>query len=111
MVDLVKSRVLAGSGLWNLPTDQRNEQIILENRARSLDKVMAESQQIHDQLVDALQTLTNADLIDPARFANMPSEWQPLRIIAENTYEHYQDHIASVRGWLGSNRQGPENHP
>jgi hypothetical protein len=30
----------------------------------------------------------------------MPPDWHPWTIIADNTYEHYQHHIADVEHWL-----------
>jgi uncharacterized damage-inducible protein DinB len=101
MVNLMQTRRLAGSEWWTLPTDLRNENIYLKNRDLSLDQVVSESQQVHRQLIEALQTLSDVDLSDPGQFADMPSDWQPLRIIAENTFEHYQDHRKVVEDWLG----------
>jgi hypothetical protein len=30
----------------------------------------------------------------------MPPDWQPWTIIAQNTYEHYQDHIDDLKRWM-----------
>ncbi len=49
-----------------------------------------------------LRTLSDEDLIDPSSFPNMPPDWQPWMIIAQNTYEHYRDHILDVERWLAA---------
>jgi len=100
MVGLIKAHALVGSELWNLPTDERNAVIYTEVRDQSIEQVLAESTQVHQQLLDALPSLSDSDLTDPIGFPNMPPDWQPWLIIAQNTYEHYQDHIKDVERWL-----------
>ena len=100
MVGLIQARALVGSELWNLPTDERNAAIYEQTKDQSLEQVLAESEQVHQQLLDALPTLSDEDLIDPSSFPNMPSDWQPWMIIAQNTYEHYEDHMKDVEKWL-----------
>ena len=39
-------------------------------------------------------------MTDPTGFPNMPPDWQPWLVIAQNTYQHYQDHIKDVERWL-----------
>jgi hypothetical protein len=100
MVGLLQTRVLAGSDLWALPQDERNRVIYEQNRSRALGDVLAESAQVHARMVRLLDGLSDADLLEAARFKEMPADWLPWRIIAENTFEHYRDHAAIVRAWL-----------
>lgn len=100
MVEMIKSHTLQGSDLWNLITDERNTIIHKENREKSLEQVLDESNQIYQQLIELLPTLSEEDLTNPENFAGMPPDWQPWTIIADNTYEHYQNHIADVERWL-----------
>ena len=100
MVRLVEAHALVGSELRNLPTDERNTVIYVEVRDLPLEQVLADSTQVHQQLLDALPSLSDADLTDPTDFTNMPPDWQPWLVIAQNTYEHYQDHIKDVELWL-----------
>jgi hypothetical protein len=100
MINLIRSRALLGSDLWNLPLHERNAAIYEQNRDQSLDDVRAEAAEAFRQLLESLQTLSDEDLNDPARFEHMPAEWQPWKIIAENTWEHYHDHYESLRRWL-----------
>ena len=100
MVGLIQAHALVGSELWNLPTDERNAAIYEQTKNQPLEQVLAESEQVHQQLLDALPTLSDEDLIDPSSFPNMPPDWQPWMIIAQNTYEHYEDHMKDVEKWL-----------
>lgn len=100
MVDLITAHALVGSELWNLPTDERNAAIYEEIRGQSLEQVLSESEQVHQQLLEVLPTLSDEDLTTPGNFPNMPPDWQPWSIIAQNTYEHYQQHIPDIQNWI-----------
>jgi len=100
MIGLLQARALVGSNLWDLPLDERNQAIFESNRHRSLDDVRIDAQQTYQEFVDALGPISDEDLIDARRFANMPAEWQPWKIVAENSCEHYRDHVPSLRAWL-----------
>ncbi|HSF81768.1 MAG TPA: DinB family protein [Anaerolineales bacterium] len=100
IVDLLRTRALVGSDLWNLSTDERNHAIYLQSRDRPLEQVLSESQQIYTQLVALLGSLQDAELHDPSRYKDMPSDWLPWRVLTDNTYEHYQDHTQDIQAWL-----------
>ena len=100
MVGLVKAHALVGSDLWNLPTDERNAAIYQEVRDLPLEQVLEESDEVFQQLLAVLPALTDQDLTNPQSFPNMPPDWQPWMILAQNTYEHYQDHIPDVQRWI-----------
>jgi hypothetical protein len=100
MVGMLRAHALVGSDLWQLSADQRNAVIFEEVRHRPLERVLAEAEEVFQQLQDALQTLTEEDLVNPGRFPGMPVEWQPWKVIAGNTYEHYRHHGQDVRAWL-----------
>ena len=84
------------SELWGLPTHERNQAIYDSNRDRSLQEVLAESRQVQAELGELLAGLSESDLTDPGRYKDMPAEWQPWKLIAENTYEHYHDHAQAI---------------
>jgi hypothetical protein len=96
MIGLIEAHALVGSELWDLPLDRRNAVIYDRNKDRSLEDVQQEARQVYAQLLERLDTLSEADLHDPGRFPNMPPDWQPWKLIAENTYEHYDDHLSQA---------------
>ncbi|HVG01021.1 MAG TPA: DinB family protein [Chloroflexia bacterium] len=99
IVNMLRARSLeegVASELWGLPTHERNQAIYEGNQDRSLQDVLAESKQVYVELDELLAGLSEADLTDPGRYKDMPAEWQPWKLIAENTYEHYHDHAEAI---------------
>jgi uncharacterized damage-inducible protein DinB len=96
---LAQSHILAGSEMWGWLLDERNQAIYLANRDRPLAEVRQEWQSGYAALLQALESLEEVDLHDPARFAGMPLDWQPWELIAENTYLHDRDHLAEIAAW------------
>jgi uncharacterized damage-inducible protein DinB len=100
MVPIMRTHVLAGSELWNLSDDERNEVVYQQNRDRPLQEILQEEQQAYADLFEAAQALSDEDLNDPHRFKQMPEGWVPWQIIAGCSFKHYQDHMPSIREWL-----------
>jgi uncharacterized protein (TIGR03083 family) len=100
MVGMLRQRALVGSPYWTLPQTDRNAAVYAENRDRPLDDALAESLEVHAQLVAELEKVTDGDLNDASRFAEMPAAWLPWRVIAGNCFEHYQEHTPGLRAWL-----------
>jgi hypothetical protein len=105
MLELLRSRRLAGSQLWTLPLHERNNAIFEENRHRLLDDVLQESRQVYPQLLSEIEHLEDADLTDPTRIADMPPDWKLYDLLTDNTYDHYNDHSTDLRAWLEDGRQ------
>ena len=97
MVSIMHTHVVAGSELWNLSDDERNEIVYQQNRERPLHEIMSQEQQAYADLLGAAQTLSDEDLNDPHRFQQMPEDWVPWRLFAGNSFEHYQDHMPALR--------------
>jgi hypothetical protein len=102
MLGLLRARALAGSPLWDRPTDERNAAIYAANRDRALDEVLTEETQVFGELMDACEALTDADVADPSRYRDMPAGWVPGDLLAQNTYAHYAEHIPAIRAWLAA---------
>ena len=102
-VGMLQKRSLAvGSDLWYLEQEERNAGVYRETSDLSLESVLSESTPLFRQLVEEVEALDEEDLTDPRRFREMPEDWQPWKVIAGNSYEHYPDHIVSIRAWLGT---------
>lgn len=98
MVNLFKAHAFTGSPYWELPLDERNAVLFEENKDLPLEQVLRESREVFPELMRQLESLTDEDLNDPARFPGMPADWQSWQVIAGNTYEHYEAHLPSDRG-------------
>lgn len=102
MVNLLESRTLAGSELWLQPHSVRNQAIYLQNRGRPFDTIRQEAVETHAVLHALVANLSEQDLQDPGCFRDMPADWVPWQLIAENTWEHYPQHSADVQAWLSA---------
>ncbi len=88
-----------------LSVDQRNAILFRENRNRPLSHVLAESRQVFERLLLVVRLIPEQDLYNSHRFERYVLPFwetnQPLwKCIANNSYEHYAEHSASIRAWL-----------
>ncbi|GLV60727.1 hypothetical protein KDH_75460 [Dictyobacter sp. S3.2.2.5] len=100
MVPVMRSHIFAGSPLWQVSEDERNEVVYQQNEARSLQEVLADEQKIYAQFLQEVQDLDEEDFHDPRRFQHMPADWVPWQIFSGCSYKHYEDHMPSLRAWL-----------
>ena len=103
MVRMVSDHALMPSEsdrLWMMSNDERNEELYRVFKDRPLDELLDEDHKVHSQLMDAMENLNDADMVDPGRFPGMPDDWVPWEIIAGCTFNHYPDHIRDIRAWL-----------
>jgi len=79
--------------------DRLNEQFYQEGKSRPLAEVLTDFRTTYLQIVEIVQALPWEDLADAHRFAwlNGTPLW---RYIPGDTYEHYQEHIESIREFL-----------
>jgi hypothetical protein len=81
--------------------DALNAQFYQENKSRPLDEVLNDFRTTHQQITDRIQAIHEKDLISPYRFPW--SDGEPLwQLVAGDTYEHYQEHIAQIQKWLAT---------
>jgi len=95
---VVQARAVVGSELWKLSEDERNAVVFEQNRGRELGDVLADSRRIFHLYLEAVASLSEEDLNDPSRFAQMPDGWRPWRILYDPG--HYQGHAGAIRTWL-----------
>ena len=100
MTGMLDGRTMAhGSGLWLLSTDERNAAVYVENKDRALAEVVEEAPKIYQEMLGLVATLTDKELHDASQFEHMPADWVPWKIIASNTYGHYQMHTPDIQAW------------
>jgi uncharacterized damage-inducible protein DinB len=104
MVGVIRQRALDGSPLWALDQDTRNAQVLAENRARPLGEVLADERAVWAELLPGLESLTDEDLADPARFDRMDQlpDVQPWQIFAGSTFRHHREHARDIAAWWGN---------
>jgi hypothetical protein len=90
---------LAAEGEGETGVNRVNAETFATNRDRSLADVRAEYAQSGQDLMAALESYSEADLFDEEGFTRI-LEFPALYLIAGDTYLHYPDHVASIRGWL-----------
>jgi hypothetical protein len=100
MVTLLQSRVFAGSDLWEVEGDARNELIRQQFLDRPLQEILDLRQHTYRELVEAAQGLSDEDLTDPQHFQGMPEDWIPWQIVAGNAFDHVRDHLSALRRWV-----------
>ena len=101
MAAILQARSLAaGSELWDLPQDELNAVVVAQNRDRPLQEVLAEEQQVYARFFEALQELSEEELVDASYFQEMPADWLPWEMLASNCFEHYRAHMPDIRAWL-----------
>jgi uncharacterized damage-inducible protein DinB len=100
MINVLRSRIFEGSEWWNLPTDERNQRIYLQNRDRNLENIRQDAQESSAALLAELDQLTEADFTDLAQFQGMPADWMPWDVLAGNSYRHYDEHLPDVEALL-----------
>jgi len=104
MIEILETRRFAGSELWQLATDERNEIIRQENAGREHSDVLKDARRTHRRMEQLLEGVTDDELHDPAAFPGMPEEWTPAQILEGNTFHHYEGHAELVREYLAKRR-------
>ena len=86
-------------------TESRNASVVAQYYLTPLSAVIASWQDAQEELLEQLRGLSDADLNDPDRFP-----WSKGRTllsrIADNSYEHDQEHIDQIRAWMQQLRVG-----
>jgi uncharacterized damage-inducible protein DinB len=101
MVGMLSTRKLAGSEWWDLPQDERNQQIFEQHRYQPLDTVLQEHDQVHRELIAQIERLDDQDLNDPSRIGEMLPGWKLWTLLEGNTWVHYLEHTEAVWAGLG----------
>ena len=105
-IGVVRSHSVVGSELWELSEEERNAAVFEQNCSRSLEEVLSESEQIFQEYLAAIESLSEEELNDPSGFPGIPAGWRPWRILYDPT--HYEEHGRSIQAWLGKRRERNE---
>ncbi|MTI95865.1 MAG: ClbS/DfsB family four-helix bundle protein [Firmicutes bacterium] len=100
MAEMFTNLTLEGSSLWELPQDERNEAIFKEYRFKSLDEVLQMYRSGFAQLLSTVEVVEPKALLDPNLIEGMPADWDPMLILASNTWGHYPQHYGHIEAFL-----------
>lgn len=83
--------------------DKLNAESFVEQRGRPLERVLADFNAVHVQLLKRLDALKDRDLTDPKRWKWM--EGEPLeKLVAGDTFEHYAEHRPAIEAFRDRQR-------
>jgi len=82
-----------------LDEDGLNALIYERSQDRSLEDVLDSFTQSHNQVLDALEPVTFADLMKP-HYADDPEARPLINWVIGNTYDHYQEHRQTIQEGL-----------
>ncbi len=82
-----------------LDEDGLNALIYERSQDRSLEDVLDSFTQSHNQVLDALELVTFADLMKP-RYADDPEARPLINWVIGNTYDHYREHRQTIQEGL-----------
>jgi hypothetical protein len=80
--------------LEQLEENDINQILFERNRLRDVDDVLQELQQTHAELLDRLEQMTFADLMQPN--AEDPQHRPMIIWVMGNTYQHYREHRETI---------------
>jgi hypothetical protein len=83
-----------------LSVDEENALIYERLRALPLAAVLRDSRISFQRSLESVQGLHDNDLYDLEFTRAYGVDWTVHDLLAGDTYEHYQDHIAPARAWL-----------
>lgn len=79
--------------------DSLNARFFAENRERPIAEVYDDFRTTYHEIDGLVPTLSDADLFEAGRFDWLDGSalWE---LVAGDTYEHYDEHMQSIRDWL-----------
>jgi hypothetical protein len=83
--------------------DEMNARIAAEARARPVDEVLAEADEVFGQLLAIIEAVPQDILNDP-KLLGLPEDMVPWMGVANNSYAHYREHEPALRTWVGAGK-------
>ncbi len=88
------------SWIEDIPLDQFNHRLFLENRELPVDAVLQQSQDLWDHILQETQATPEADLFSEQSVQGVPNKFRPCDILKSESYGHYLDHVPALMSWL-----------
>jgi hypothetical protein len=100
MQEVLRGEAYKPTELDAMHWEQRNPIIYERHRDQPLPDVLAESRQAFERLIEGAQALSEAFLTEPQAFEGAPGPVRIWQMLRGDVYEHYGQHIPSIRDWL-----------
>jgi hypothetical protein len=81
----------------DMTIDQINERFYQQYTLLSVERVLAEHRVMQQQMLHALQIISEEDLYKPVPWLN---NRPVVGWVVGNTYEHYEEHMHDIQKWL-----------
>jgi hypothetical protein len=88
--------------LWlaDLSLDQFNAALHSQILDRSPAEVLADSQRVFAEMVQAAAAHSEAYLFGTHHVAGVPYEVRPFEMLKSESYGHYYDHLPTIQAWV-----------
>jgi hypothetical protein len=83
-----------------MPWQKVNEIVYQQHKDDPLEVVLDESRRSFARLIETVEALPEAFLIEPQSFEGVPNPVVVWDILQEDVYEHYLEHIDDIRNKL-----------
>jgi len=87
-------------GTEGMDFEQRNQFWHQQARELSLAEVQAESQRVFSRLLEVVEAHSEEFLTQPQQFEGVPEPLLIWKMLEGDGYEHYREHMRSIRAWL-----------
>jgi hypothetical protein len=84
----------------DIPLDEFNRRLFEENCDKPLDEVLQESREVWREMLQAMQTRTEAYLFAEQSIPGVPYHFRPCDLLKNESYGHYYDHFLALDAWL-----------
>ena len=98
----LRGEVYVPTEMDSMDFDERNDRIFRQNRDRPAADVLAESREAFRRLIAGVDAHSEEFLIEPQQFQGVPVPVTIWKMLRGDIYEHYGEHIASIRSWLAA---------
>ncbi len=90
------------ANMWDMGTDAINAAIQTRSRSLSWVEVKAMMEETHEQLLTAIDTLTDEDLTRPYNYFDPAADISEpvLEYIVGNSFGHYEEHLPWMRAMI-----------
>ncbi len=80
--------------------DEKNKKIALLYRYATFEEIKAGADDIFSNLIKLLKNVTKEQLEDRNILKDPSNERLPWQVLIENSFIHYEEHIAIIKKWL-----------